>query len=75
MPYSEPLWGIDIPFIYQTEKIYTIYCLGLSVWFLLLCITGVIASLKNKKILPLIISVLIILSIFLVIFLNGRYEL
>jgi len=72
-PYLKPLWGLDIPYIYQTETVYIKYCTFLFIWFLLLCILGVITSLKNKKIIPIAIAVLISLSLFLLVYLNGRY--
>ena len=73
-PYDKPLWGLDIPFVYQTEKIYSNYCLFISLGFLVLCIFGVITALKNKKIFSIIISIGIIVTIIILIFLNGRYE-
>lgn len=71
--YQKAIFGLDIPYLYQTEKIYTMYCFFLSLWFLLLCVFGVITALKNKKVVPIIMSLLFLATLELLILLNGRY--
>jgi len=71
--YEKGIWGLDIPLIYQTGTIYKEYCFFLFIWFLVLCFTGVIAATKRKIYLAALVSILCIASLFLIIYLNGRY--
>ncbi|MCX6188085.1 MAG: hypothetical protein NTW54_00485 [Bacteroidetes bacterium] len=73
MTYSKGLWGLEIPYLYQTKEIYLMYCLGWSLWFLLLCVIGVFTALRNKKAIPIAISILFLISVLVLLFLNGRY--
>jgi hypothetical protein len=71
--YNGGLLGLDIPFVYQTKEIYSQYCLWLCIWLFMLCIAGVLFSLRNKRIAALVTGFIIIITLFVIVYLNGRY--
>ena len=48
--YATGIWGLDIPYIYQTKEIYINYCLALGIWFLTISILGVLALLRKQSV-------------------------
>jgi hypothetical protein len=73
-PSTIPLWGIDIPLYYQTPRLYAIYCSGWAIWFFILCAISVFSALHNRKWLSFGFALLILLSAFAFIVINGRHQ-
>lgn len=71
--YTVGIWGLDIPYIYQTKEIYIYYCIALGIWFLTLSVLGVFSLLKKQITLMLVYTLIVLISIFLVVFFNGRF--
>lgn len=71
-PYQNPLWCIEIPLYYQTPELYSWYCGGWGLTFLLLSGLGITGALRNQRILMLVSVTLLLVALLAFVALNAR---